>query len=308
MKNNTPKPAIENVYKNGDKPIVAKMPHINGDDVYTSISELIELLGGLDKSIKKGDKVLIKPNFNCSYATPLSTSLDFLSAVIELLLDFGVTVTVGELSGKSDWPTEKVVKNLDVMRVFKRLNVPFVNFEHDEWVPMDIPGEYWKTIKVPRTIYEAEKRIYLPNLRTHGTGGYSGALKLGVGWINLDDRAVLHSDKKMVAKKIPEVNLGWLPDLVIMDFRRTTTELYGRGNYEFPNCFLASGDMVAIDSEGVKTLQTFPADNKLSGVPLTELDQIKGGLKYNLGSVDYELREIKKKMGTDEDSNALLLK
>lgn len=303
-----PYPRKENPYTRNGKPVVAKIPHNNGDYLYDSLVRAIEIVGGLEKSVKNGDHVLLKPNFNCSYPTPLSTNLDFLGAVIEVLQDAGCIVTVGELSGRADWPTEEVIRKLGVMRVLHRHNVPFVNFQYDEWVTLDVGGtgaEYWSSFRVPRTIYEADKRIYLPNMRTHSAGGYSGAMKLAVGWIDLDDRDKLHAVREEMQPRAVELNLGWQPELIIMDCRRCTTGWQGRGDYVFPGCFMASGDMVAIDAEGVKILKRFPDDNYLKDKEVEEIPQIVHARKLGLGSMDYELIEAEAHSATEQQPSML---
>jgi uncharacterized protein (DUF362 family) len=300
-----PRPRTENVYVKNGKPLVAKVPHFNGDYLRASVEKSVELLGGLDKSIQTGDKVMLKPNFNCSYATPLSTNLDFLATVIEVLQDAGAIVTVGELSGRADWPTEKVLKNLGVMPVLHRHNVQFINFQYDQWVTVDVNGSEWKSYRVPRSIYEANKRIYLPNMRTHSTGRFTGALKLSVGFIDLEDRDFLHEDKSTIEARIAELNLAWQPNLIIMDSRRNTTGWHGRGPYVYSNLIMASGDLVAIDAEGVKILKTYPAENRLKGVPVEEVGQIKAAAALKLGSLDYEVVESPAHLTTEQTGNEI---
>ncbi len=300
-----PRPRTQNVYVKNGKPLVAKVPHYNGDYLRASIEKSLELLGGLEKSIQTGDKVMLKPNFNCSYATPLSTNLDFLATVIEVLQDAGATVTVGELSGRADWPTEKVLQNLGVMPVLHRHNVQFIDFQYDQWVTMEVNGKEWKSFRVPRSIYEANKRIYLPNMRTHSAGRYSGALKLSVGYIDLDDRDYLHVDKTTVEARIAELNLAWQPNLVIMDARRNTLGWHGRGNYVYSNLIMASGDMVAIDAEGVKILKSYGAENRLTDVPVQEVGQLKAAAAHGIGSLDYEIVESAPHLSTEQTGNEI---
>lgn len=285
-----PHSRTENVFVRDGKPLVAKVPHLNGDYLQFSIKEALDLLGGLDKAIQTGDRVMIKPNFNCSYAMPLSTDLGFLAAVIEILQDAGAKVTVGELSGRADWPTEKVISNLKVMPVLHRYGVQFINFQYDEWVTMEVEGRYWKSFRVPRSIYEADKRVSLANVRCHSAGRYSGALKLSVGWIDLEDRDFLHKDRETVEAKIAELNLGWQPNLVLMDGRRSTVTWHGRGDYVYPNVIMASGDMVAIDAEAVKMLKQYPEKNRLD-IPVEKVGQIKAAVELGLGSMNYVVVE-----------------
>lgn len=295
-----PHPRTANVFTREGKPLVAKVPHFNGDYLQFSIQTALELLGGLEKAIQPGDKVMIKPNFNCSYALPLSTDLGFLAAAIEILQDAGAKVTVGEMSGRADWPTEKVIANLKVMPVLHRYGVPFINWQHDEWVPLEVRGRFWKSFRVPRSIYEADKRVYLGNMRGHSAGRFSASLKLGVGWIDLEDRDFLHEDPDTVEFKVADLHLGWQPNLVLLDGRRSTVTWHGRGDYVYPNVILASGDMVAIDTEAVKILKGFPEKNRLN-IPVEEMGQIKGAVEHGLGSMDYIVVEAPAHTRTEQE-------
>jgi uncharacterized protein (DUF362 family) len=280
-----PYPRTQNAFVRDGKPLVAKVPHLNGDYLPVSIARALHLLGGLDKAIGPGDRVLVKPNFNSSYALPLSTHLGFLAAAIEVLQDAGARVTVGELSGRANWPTEQVVARLKVLPVLRRYGVEFINFEHDEWIPLQVQGRYWDSFRVPRSIYEAEKRVYLANMRCHSTTRFTAALKLGVGWIDLQDREFLHRDRETMEAKVAELNLGWQPNLVLVDGRRSTVAWHGGGEYVYPNVIMASGDMVAIDAEAVKILKQYPGDNKLD-VPVEAFDQLKVAQEHGLGTMN----------------------
>jgi len=295
-----PQPRTQNVFLSDSRPLVAKVPHCNGDYLPASVRTALQLLGGLEKAIGSGDRVMLKPNFNCSYALPLSTDLGFLAAAIEVLQDAGAKVRVGEMSGRSDWPTDKVVRNLEVLPVLRRYGVDLVNFEHDEWIPLQVQGRYWQSFRVPRSMYEADKRVYLANMRCHSTARFSASLKLGVGWIDLQDRDFLHSDPGAVEAKVAELHLGWQPELVLMDGRRSTVTWHGRGAYVYPNVIMASGDMVAIDTEAVKTLREYPEDNGLD-VPLGEMAQLRIAREHRLGSVDYTVLEAPAHSHTEQE-------
>jgi uncharacterized protein (DUF362 family) len=294
-----PRKRTTNPYVVDGRPLVAKQPHFNGDYLPDSVAEVVRLLGGVEKAIKPGDRVLIKPNFNCSFALPLSTDRAFLAAAIELLQDAGARVTVGELSGRADWPTDKVFNNLKIQPVLDRYSVKFVNFEHDEWVPIQVDGHYWRSYRVPRTILEAEKRVYLANMRCHSSGRFSASLKLSVGWIDLQDRDYLHQEHETTEPKIAELNLVWQPNLVLVDGRRSTVSWAGRGDYVYPNVIMASGDMVAIDSEAVKILKQYPARNRLD-IELSEMGQLALAQAHGLGSMDYLLVEGEGKTRTEQ--------
>lgn len=293
----------ENVYKQDGRPIVVKTPHFNGDSVYESINRSLEAMGGISKTLHYGDSVLIKPNFNCADPIPLSTSLDTLCAMIEILEDCGVKAIVGEMCGRGAWPTEEVVTKLGVRRALKRYGVEFINFQYDEWIPVEINGDYWQQIHIPRTLYEAEHRILMPNMRCHSSARYSGAMKLSVGSLSPDDREIMHSDKNKTEAMIAEINLACQPDFIVMDGRRSTVGWAGRGEYVYPNVIMTSGDMVAIDTEAYKILKGYPGRNRIANVAVEDFMMIKTGVKHDLGSMDYELIELEGHLATRESSN-----
>lgn len=296
-----PHPRTRNVFTRQGKPLVAKVPHLNGDYLPASVNEALRLLGGLDKAIRPGDRVMIKPNFNCAYRLPLSTDLAFLAAVIEVLQDAGADVTVGEMSGRADGPTEGVIARLGVLPLLRRYGVPFVNFEQDEWMPLEVEGRYWDTFRVPRSIYEAEKRVYLANMRSHSSARFTASLKLGVGWIDLQDRSILHSERELVEHRVAELHLGWQPNLALIDGRRSTVAAYGRGEYVYPNVILVSGDMVAIDAEAVRILKQYPAENRLD-IPLKEMGQLKTAQEHGLGSMDSVIVAAPARTSTEQEA------
>ncbi len=101
---------------------------------------------------------------------------------------------------------------------------------------------------------------------------------------------------------MPELNLAWQPDLNLIDGRRSTIEWAGRGPYVYPNVIMASGDMVAVDSEAVKILKTYPAENRIQ-LPLEQLGQLATAHALGIGSMDYELVESAAHTRTEQENN-----
>ncbi|MBI9044167.1 MAG: DUF362 domain-containing protein [Anaerolineaceae bacterium] len=296
-----PRERKTNVYKVNGKSLVAKTPFLNGDYLPEAVALTLNMLGGIEKSIKSGDHVMLKTNFNTQQPYPLSTELGFLAAVIEVLQDFGANVVVGEMCGRASWPTEQVIAELGVMPVLNRYGVEFVNFQYDDWIEVEVPGEYFKSYRVPRSIFEADKRVYAANMRCHSSARYTASLKLGVGWLHEDDREILHAVREETEFKAAEVNLAFQPDIALIDGRRSTVAWHGRGTYVFPNVIMASGDMVSLDTEAVKILKSYPEENRIQG-PLESIGQITHAQKLGLGSMDYVVREAEANLETRQKS------
>ena len=127
----------------------------------------ISLLGSLPQAIRRGDRVMVKPNFNSADPFPASTDLDFLRAVIEMLLDAGATVTVGEGAGGMGRPTDNVFRKVGLHELAKQLGITLTVFEDkaSDWLRIKIDGDYLKTVTMPRSAYEADKLVYVPCMK-----------------------------------------------------------------------------------------------------------------------------------------------
>jgi len=276
-----PKPRVVNPWCRNNKVLISKV--VAGGDIRSAVDRSLALLGDLGQAIDRGDKVLVKPNFNSPDPYPGSTDLMFLRAVLELLLEAGARVTIGESSGGIWRPTRNVFRKLGVVELARHLNVELIAFEDraDDWVRVKINGDYLDTVSMPRSAYEADKIVYLPCLKTHNIAGFSGALKLAVGFMHPGERRALHA--RYLEQKIVEISLCWQPNLIVMDGRKAfVSGGPDKGQLVEPGLVFASADLIAIDVEAMKVLLTYEAKNKLSADPW-QSRQVITALKHSLG-------------------------
>jgi uncharacterized protein (DUF362 family) len=279
-----PKPRKMALWRDDGRPLVSKVQV--GDDVKGAVEKSLELLGGLEKAIRPGDKVLVKPNFNSPDPPPASTDLAFLRPVLELLMDGGGEVVVGESAGGLWRPTSNVVARLGVPELLKDMGVRFVAFddEDSEWVEVPIEGEYLHRVTVPKVAYDADRLVYLPCMKTHKFARFALSLKLSMGLVHPAERLAYHM--RHLEGKLAEINLVWQPDLIILDGRKAfVSGGPERGELAEPDIVMASGDMVAIDVEALKILQSYHAKNRLNGNPYI-LPQVATALKHGLASAE----------------------
>ena len=278
----SPKRHKQNPWLKDGKPVVAKAS--TGTNVRKSVDQVLQLLGPLNLAISRGDKVLVKPNFNSDDPSPASTDLGFLKTMIEILLESGTKVSIGESSGGIWRPTRNVFNKLHLPELAKSLGVELIAFEEkpNDWVRIAINGDYLHSVVMPRSAYEADKLVYLPCVKTHRLARYSGALKLAFGFVHPGERRAFHFQYR--EEKLAEISLCWQPDLIVMDGRKAfVTGGPQHGQIEEPNIMLASGDLVAIDVEANKVLLSYKAQNKLLDDPWA-LPQITTALKHGLGA------------------------
>jgi len=128
---------------------VAKVKAVG--DIRTTINRAIALLGSLEQVIDRGDRVLLKPNFNSQDPYPGSTDLVFLRTVVELLLEAGVKVTIGESSGGLWRPTRKVFRKVGMFELARDLGVELIAFDDkpDDWVRVRVNGDYLGSVSMP---------------------------------------------------------------------------------------------------------------------------------------------------------------
>jgi len=236
-------------------------------DIKGDIKRAIDKLGGLGKSLKKTDRILIKPNTNSGDRWPRGgTDYRFLDALIQILHDEGyANVAVGDSCGP--WgPTERVMKLLRFDEVCQKNGVEYIDFDKTKWMQVtNANAEYLGklgggdgTVGYPEPLRQFDKIIYSPVMKTHCTAGFTMALKLSVGILHREDRGnQLHALNHIFNKQsVAEINLPIKPDLVIMDGRRALIA-GGPSHGEEVGCgfIVASGCQVANDVVGVEILQ-----------------------------------------------------
>jgi uncharacterized protein (DUF362 family) len=281
-----PKPRKDNPWLKDNQPVVAKV-RAKGD-IRLAIEEAVALMGNLSQVIGKGDRVLVKPNFNSPDPFPASTDLAFLQGVIELMLEAGAKVTIGESSGGVWRPTGKVFSQLGLPELARRLGVELIAFEDraNDWLEVRINGDYLSKVIMPRSAYEADRIVYLPCMKTHNLAAFSGAIKLAFGFVAPGQRRGFHLGH--LQEKLAEISLCWQPDLIVMDGRKAfVSGGPAKGQLAEPGLVLASGDLIAIDVEAMKVLLEYRASNRIPADPW-KLPQVATALKHGLGAKEGE--------------------
>ena len=282
-----PRPRKENPFRKDGVTLVSKVKVEH--DLKASVVKALDLIGGLGKVISSGDRVMVKPNFNSADPYPGSTDLAFLKVVIGLLQEAGAKVVVGESSGGVWRPTRNVMEKLDALHQLTDIGAEVIAFDDRawDWVRVRVDGDYLKEVTVPRSVYEADKIVYVPCMKTHRLARFSLSLKLAVGFVHPGERRSMHM--RNLERKIAEFNLALQPDLVIMDGRKAfVSGGPATGELAEPGVIMASGDQVAIDIEALKILGSYKAKNRLLSNPY-DSPQIVTALRHRLGAKEYKV-------------------
>ncbi len=252
------------------------------NDLKESILKIVNEIGGFESFIKKGDVVLLKPNFNTADPSPASTDLDFLKVVTELVYSYGAKIVIIGESSTMSLNSRKVMEKIGVFELEAMDTPPRIYvFDERKWIKKEIPnGKYLKNVSISEYLDRADKLILLPNLKTHFLAKFTGSLKLSVGFMKPFERVMLHL--KNLEEKVAELNKIINPDLIIMDARKCfINKGPAEGDIGEPELVLASKSRVAIDVEGIKIIQSFKG-NSLKGIDPLELTQIKKAIEFGI--------------------------
>jgi uncharacterized protein (DUF362 family) len=200
-----------------------------------------------------GMKVLIKININTANPYPASTSPDMLAGLVEILYEYGIRdIAVGDCSSVRVVPTRRVVGKTGILPAIAG-KAEFVCFDDGPWVSVPVGGRYLPQVTVPRLAMEADRIVYLANMKTHHHAHFSFGLKLAVGFMHPMERFALHSEH--LEEKAAEINLAVAADLIVVDGRAAfITGGPDTGRIEKPGVVLAGTNPLAVDVEAYKTV------------------------------------------------------
>jgi len=292
----------QNVYKEADKTLVSV---VHGDDIYALLKEGINLIGGLERLNIKGKSILIKPNIVNRYPSPANTNPLVIKNLIKILHECGVSkIFVGDMSAIFALPTKKNAVKSGIWEAISNENMEFVPFEEYGWVEVDIPdGRFVKKAIVSEFIYNVDRVINVPVIKTHSYANYSISLKNFIGAIHPQQRPYFIAPD-FWDEVIAELNAAYTPHLNILD--GTKIFIKGgptRGTVAAPNLIITTGDRIAADVVGLSVIRSFGGWEQLNNMDVWEQRQIKRAIELHLGvSNPSELKIVSKCLGVDKSN------
>ncbi|HOP73803.1 MAG TPA: DUF362 domain-containing protein [Bacillota bacterium] len=193
-------------------------------DVKQKIVELLEPLGGLGTFCKSGDRVLIKPNFILprSPESAATTHPAVILAVVSLLKDMGCHVAIGDSPGMGS--AEAVIRKLGIYDALKQYRAELVEFRTPAAVSASqrLPFEpRFKNLLLAKEVFDYDRVINLPKLKSHGQMGITLATKNLYGCLPGPAKGQWHfaagRDLKTFARLLVEIAFTVNPVLHILD-------------------------------------------------------------------------------------------
>lgn len=193
----------------------------NGYELSTlrqAVIRLLEPLGGMPAFVSRGERVLLKPNMlsakepdKCVTTHPL-----LVQVVAELVKEAGGTVQVGDSPGIGGFM--RVAEKSGISEAAHQSGATLVEF--NEAVELKGNGTF-RSIRLARAYYEADKVINLPKLKTHEMMTMTCAVKNLFGAVIGTEKAVWHlkagSSRQLFARLMLEIYQLRKPALNIVD-------------------------------------------------------------------------------------------
>ncbi len=244
----------------------------------------IKALGGMEKFVQKGQKVLVKPNIGWDKppAIPANTNPDLIGAIVRHCKQAGAARVAVFDHTCNHW--EKCYKNSGIAEAVEAAGGEMVagNLE-DMYREVDIPGaKTLKKTKVHREFLDNDVRINVPVLKHHGGAKLTMAMKnlMGVVW----DRRFYHDHG--LDQCIADFCTGnWKPTLNIVDAYRILRKNGPQGRSEedgeLAEYQILGTDMVAVDAAATKLFGKEVASIEhvriagVMGIGQSDLDKVK---------------------------------
>ena len=260
-------------------------------DPEKAVLKALTLLGGMERFVKKGQKVVIKPNMSFA-KTPddaANTSPIVVATVARACIDAGAksVLVVDHTLQKPELCFElsgirkscRSVKNTHVLAL------------NDEQFYQSVPvpqGKALKQVKVMNEVMRCDVLISLPAAKSHSATGVSLGLKglMGVIW----DRKYFHA-KVDLHQAIADLSSIIKPHLTLIDASRAllTGGPSGPGKVVKLNTFVAGVDPVAVDTYGVSI-----ADWYNKKFEIGQVKHIMAAHRMGLGTIELDQLKITK--------------
>jgi uncharacterized protein (DUF362 family)/Pyruvate/2-oxoacid:ferredoxin oxidoreductase delta subunit len=234
-------------------------------EVDKAVARAIKLLGGIDKFVKKGSKVLLKPNMlgSAKREQRVTTDPAVVEAVIKILKKKKCTIYLGDSPALGS--AVSVADSCAIKVVCDKYKVKIIEFFPSEKF-INMEGRIVKDFTLPSLIKDIDVIINLPKLKTHGFTTFTGAVKNLFGMIPGLQKASYHlrlTTKEEFSTMLLDL-YGFLKPSVKLNIMDGIIGMEGNGpqngNPKKADFILASSDAISLDCVACELI-SIPKDN-----------------------------------------------
>lgn len=265
---------------------IVKCSAYSQDCVNQAVSDLLNLLGGMNRYVKLGDRVLLKPNLlGASHSDdPTSTHYTVIRSLIEQVQSIGGKPFIGDSPALGNVTT--VARQSGLMAVANELGVPITDWSRSVRVPH--PTHYsLQSYKLAREVANADVIINVPKLKVHQQMQLTAAIKNNFGCVPGKRKACLHlsrgKDRITFGKMLIEYSELIKPALTIVDAIVAMDRVGPRAGDAYPLGILTGGtDVVALDR----------VHGEIISLPDEAFDLMNAAREISIGETDLAQMEI----------------
>ena len=255
-----------------------------------AVRTAVAALGGMERFVKKGDRVVVKPNMSFPSGPEAASNTDHrvAAAVVALCKEAGAERVLVLDNTLSD--AERCMEGSGIRAACELLEPGSVHVLEEArfFASVDIPdAKALDRTDVMRDVLDADVLISVPKAKSHGGTGVSLSLKNMMGLIL--DRGALH--RRGLDEAIVDLGLVLRPALVVLDATTalTTGGPFGPGKVERKDLIIASTDPVAADAQAVTEYQWYGR----SILP-RQVKHIRLAHERGLGRMDVENLDVRR--------------
>jgi uncharacterized protein (DUF362 family) len=261
---------------------------ISGDPI-AATKKALEALGGISRFVKKGQRVVLKPNMSFT-RTPefgATTHPQVVATVAQACMEAGAqqVLVLDHTLHRAELCLERTgireackditgvhVLTLQERKFFREIKIP--------------RGKVLERVEVMKEVLDSPVLINIPVAKSHSATGVSMGIKglMGLIW----DREIFHSQVNM-NQALADLATVIKPQLTILDATRALTSggPGGPGEVRKPNLIIAGIDPVAVDSYGVSVVPWYGQNFKGRQVEHLQIAYQRG-----LGKIDIEQSKV----------------
>ncbi len=235
---------------------------VRGGEPVAMFNKAMESLGGMGKFVKRGQKVLVKPNigWDTSPERAANTNPDLVGRIVKSCFEAGASDVYVFDHTCDQW--DRCYKNSQIEAAVKANGGTIVPGNNERnYREVSIPGaKILKTTKVHELLLTTDVFINVPVLKHHGSTTVSLAMKnlMGAVW----DRRFYHAND--LSQCIADFLAYRKPDLNIIDGYRMMTKNGPRGvstaDVVELKALIAGADIVAVDAAATMMFGSKPED------------------------------------------------
>jgi len=283
----------ENIFAGGSASAPGKndLVAVMGGDPVTMYKKGITAMGGISRLVKKGQKVVVKPNIGWDKKPELAanTNPQLVAAIVKDCLAAGAAEVIVFDHTCDEW--QACYKNSGIEDAAKSAGAK-IGYAHDEKYYKDVnlpDGVRLKSAKIHESIIDCDVWINVPVLKNHGGAKMTISMKnyMGIVW----DRGFWHSNdlQQCIADC---ATYSKKPVLNIVDAYRIMTQNGPKGktaeDVVLAKALFLSTDIVAADTAALKFF------NQFKEMKMEAVSHIGKAEKLNVGTTNLDSIKVER--------------